>query len=254
MLVTPLQKLLATKAIALMPGLSTSERRVAVAIIDHFRREDGRCDPGIDRLAEELDIDRRTVLRSVHKLDRLEIVHKDRHQGRYRTNSYEPNWKRLDEIEREWRQRLSRTARKRGTNQPLHQGQNKASAGDGPVTQTCSLSLSEEPVASSTVSADSARLSEMKLSNGQARRALSKSVRRALQRMTSREAAEQSALQRWDADLREQDRALYGAIVNAIDDAAISAITAAEVRRRGGGLEYIVEHLEQLLAKGNGHG
>ena len=50
----PLDTLLAFKAIALMPKLSAAERRVAAAIVDHFRRGDGRCDPGVERLANLL--------------------------------------------------------------------------------------------------------------------------------------------------------------------------------------------------------
>jgi hypothetical protein len=59
--ITPLKTLLACKAIGLEPGLSSSARRVGCAIIDHFNRQNGRCDPSVPRLARLLKLHVRTV-------------------------------------------------------------------------------------------------------------------------------------------------------------------------------------------------
>ena len=46
----PSDSLLAHKAINLSDDLSGSEKRVAAAIIDHYNRKTGQCDPGLGLL------------------------------------------------------------------------------------------------------------------------------------------------------------------------------------------------------------
>ncbi len=52
--------LCAYKALNIAPGLSDTARRVAGAIIDHFNRRTGQCDPNIDRLVRMLEVNRAT--------------------------------------------------------------------------------------------------------------------------------------------------------------------------------------------------
>jgi DNA modification methylase len=54
--------LLAIKSISLVPDLNTNDRRVGAALIDHYNRHTGQCDPGIHRLTMLLNISRRTVI------------------------------------------------------------------------------------------------------------------------------------------------------------------------------------------------
>lgn len=254
MVVTPLEKLLAFKALVIAKGLSVSERRVAAALVDHFNGVSGRCDPSIDCLAEELDIDRRTVLRSVRKLNRLEIIFKDRHQGRHRTNSYEPNWPKLKAMLAGWRLGRRRNRRKEGATEPSpREGQSCPSSGDTADTQIYSRNLVQESICDVDIDEDDkSRLGETMLGGGQARRTLAKSHRGA-RSISSRESADQSALQRWQGDLLEHDANLFQAIVVAVDDTATEEITAAEVRRHGGGLEYILEHRADLVTRQGSH-
>lgn len=98
--------LLACKAIALAPELSSSARQVGCAIIDHFNRQTGQCDPSISRLAHLLGLGRRTILRAVEELDRHQIIRKVRHGGGSHRNRYEPDWPRLEELEGRWRKRM----------------------------------------------------------------------------------------------------------------------------------------------------
>jgi hypothetical protein len=70
---------IAHKTINLAEELSTAEKAVAGAIIDHVNRKDGRCDPGIDRIAMLTGLHRRTVIRAVDRLDRLHFIEKERH-------------------------------------------------------------------------------------------------------------------------------------------------------------------------------
>jgi hypothetical protein len=60
-----------------------------------------------------------------------------------------------------------------------------------------------------------------------------------------RPAAEAAALRRWSDDLLAEFPliAAYGAVVDAIDLPMQDTATAAEMKRRGGGLAYIVSEL-----------
>jgi GTP-sensing pleiotropic transcriptional regulator CodY len=63
--------LIAHKAISLASELSNSERRVAAAIIDHFNRRTGQCDPSLDCIAELIGMSRRTAIRATGRLQKL---------------------------------------------------------------------------------------------------------------------------------------------------------------------------------------
>jgi hypothetical protein len=70
MLVRAIDTLLAIKVIGLVPGLSTTDRRVASLLLEHYTRRTGQCDPGLERIARLLGVSTRTVIRSNHKLER----------------------------------------------------------------------------------------------------------------------------------------------------------------------------------------
>ena len=104
--VDSIDTLLAIKAIGLADGLGANDRRVAVSLIEHFRRRDGRCDPGLNRIAGLLGISVRTVIRCVHRLVAAGLVRKARHGGLGNRNSYHPNWERFGELEEAWRKKF----------------------------------------------------------------------------------------------------------------------------------------------------
>ncbi len=60
--------LFAHKALNIVPGPSANARRVAGAIIDHFNRKTGQCDPSVGRLARLLGVNRATVIRATNDL------------------------------------------------------------------------------------------------------------------------------------------------------------------------------------------
>lgn len=215
----PLDILLAFKAMAIMPDLSAAERRVAGAIVDHFNRRDCRCDPGIDRLADLLSLDRRTVLRSVARLHRLGLVAKKRHGGRLLRNSYEPVWERFRAFEAAWKACFNEnaTAKSPKTRPTSHLGSGE------PVTQTFRRNLSIEPV------------------QGQAGKERDeRAARSALQLMSSASAASVAAERRWGTDmLTELSSRDYIFAVESIDDSIRAEATAAEIRKHGDGLVVI---------------
>jgi predicted transcriptional regulator len=233
-----LDTLLAYKAIAIVAGLSASDRRVAGAILDHFNHKDGRCDPGIERLADLLDLHIRTVLRAVDELDRRGLILKDRHGGRSLRNNYEPNWSKFREIEAEWKTRFNANKTKSaatglsaGTRQEGHR------TGDGTVTQTFLSNLSPEPV------------------NGQAGKEKEQhrdfSTSRAPVRMWSQSssASWRSAAERqWNNELHRlygRDADIYGAIIDAIDEPLRNATTDIEMRKVGAGVPFLVDQLRK---------
>nr|MBA3727113.1 helix-turn-helix domain-containing protein [Armatimonadota bacterium] len=99
--------LLAHKAISLASELSNSEKRVAAAIIDHFNRRTGQCDPSLDCIAELIGMSRRTVMRATDRLQKLGFIRRTRHGGHYHRNSYEPVWSRFLQVEADWKGRRS---------------------------------------------------------------------------------------------------------------------------------------------------
>src|SRR4051812_48497456 len=99
MAVKGLDTLLAIKVINLVPDLRPSDRRVGVALIEHYNRRTGRCDPGLERIATLLSISTRTVIRSTERLHVMGLFHKVRHGGWSNRNSYKPNWVRFAELD-----------------------------------------------------------------------------------------------------------------------------------------------------------
>ena len=100
--VRPLDTLIAIKVINLMPGLRQNDRRVGATLIEHFNRRTGRCDPGLNRLAEMLGLCVRTVIRSTQRLETVGLFRKVRHGGYSNRNSYEPNWARIANSPKLW--------------------------------------------------------------------------------------------------------------------------------------------------------
>ncbi|WP_420413080.1 helix-turn-helix domain-containing protein [Roseibium sp.] len=84
--------LFAHKALGLMPDLSAATRRVAAAIIDHFNKRTGQCDPSIGRLMKLLKISRAAVIRATNELDGLGLIEKKSHGGKSHRTAYLPNW------------------------------------------------------------------------------------------------------------------------------------------------------------------
>src|SRR5580700_4547746 len=87
-----LDTILALKAICLTDKLNGTEKRIAVALLDHFNRTTGRCDPSYETLAELLGINRRTVGRGVTKIVKTRFFSMVRHGGIRNCNSYQPSW------------------------------------------------------------------------------------------------------------------------------------------------------------------
>jgi predicted transcriptional regulator len=98
--------LFAHKALNVLAGVTEATKRVAGAIIDHFNKRTGQCDPSIERLATLLGIDRATVLRATDKLHELGFIEKASHGGKAHRARYLPNWERFRTIVEDWDTRM----------------------------------------------------------------------------------------------------------------------------------------------------
>jgi predicted transcriptional regulator len=234
--VTPLDTLLAIKIMNLVPGLRPSDRRVGVTLIEHFNRRTGRCDPGVERIAELLGVCTRTVMRSTERLAAIGLFRKIRHGGYSNRNSYEPNWSRFAELEAGWKRQLQKKLLTRHSKMSLATRESCHFDGDTPVTQTYGANLQE---------LTSLRGYQSKLRVDP--RIDRTSVRPIASRMKPGDAALAAAERRWTDALYQCFKSLpvtYGEIIAAIDEPMQAAATEAEMCSRGAGFLYILRQLK----------
>jgi predicted transcriptional regulator len=232
MVVRRIDTLLALKAISLASRLKENDRRVAAALIEHFNRRTGQCDPGLKRIANLLGISTRTVIRSIHRLEAAGLFQKVRHGGHLNRNRYEPIWSRLREIEAEWCARFARSAQSRVTEmspagcQPCHIDS------DSSGVQTCRSNLMNE-TCSKGQKDEVGRVSSLLSST-------------TVGGTRSAEAARTEAERRWTEALHKQFAHLpvtYAEIIDCIDTPMREAANDAEIRWPGSGLLHILRQL-----------
>jgi hypothetical protein len=253
MLPGPLDTTIAHKVINLMPELSGTEKRIAAAIIDHFNRKTGQCDPGFKRIAWLLGISRRTVIRAISQIERTGILLKVRHGGHLQRNSYTPVWARFREFEAAWNARFN-TNRARRSHAKMSPGQCQVSPlpGDETVTQTLLTNHMNETCPSGSASAKLRPPSTLVGCKGQAKKEGSKTAQDYFAPsgpggQSPIEAALSAAERRWSSALHDQysvTPAVYGEIIGAIDPVMQAAATEAEMRRPGAGILYILNQLQ----------
>lgn len=231
----PLDTLLGFKALSLASGLNENDRRVGAVLLEHFNRKTGRCDPSIGRIARLLDIDTRTVIRSVRHLEDAGLLKKHRHGGHLNRNQYDPNWLKLSELEAAW------TARFKGFSSPTplssNQGHNGHLDSDPADTQTYpNKNLPKATCSESRPNGSNARLPIPQLSRAASRPGT----------IRSSTAVRSAAERRWNDQLvrRFASQPLaFADIVKGIDSAIQEAATDAELARSGAGFTYIMEAL-----------
>ena len=249
--------LMAHKAISLASELSNSEKRVAAAIIDHFNRRTGQCDPSLDCIAELIGMSRRTVIRATDRLQKLGFIRRIRHGGHYHRNSYEPVWSRFLQVEADWKGRRSaRRARLGAPKLSPYSGQSCHVGGDTAAPQTFpSNILKETSIGEAFLQRPDARGPQPDKRGS----AMEANLRpnppnpartyRPFGSMPSSTAARDAAERRWNSELTSHFRnqpSTYSRIVEAIDVSLMNAVTDAELSQRGSGLTRL---LDELLAR-----
>jgi hypothetical protein len=237
----------AIKAICLTDRLNGTDKRVALAILDHYNRRTGRCDPSRSTIGELLHITPRTVSRSLGRIAKANLFAVRRHGGHNNCNSYQPKWKIYRELEQVWKQRrrfhsgrFARQELSSSGGQPCHLPDDQA------VSQTSSTNIipstSSLTPRSDTEDADTRK----KLGNGSDDPI--RTSRFPLRPPPASEAARNSAERRWNRDLFQKfgrDGALYGMISDAIDRDLQSATTAAELKSPSSGLSFLLRKLAE---------
>jgi predicted transcriptional regulator len=239
MSVKALDSLLAIKIIGLMPDLRPSDRRVATLIIEHYNRRDGRCDPGIERLSSVLGLSRRTVFRSLKRLEVAGLIKRIRHGGYSHRNRYVPNWARLADLSRSWDERLKLAAKSRAADLSPFERHSSHVERDAGVTQTYKANLHNQTYRDS---------------RGSTHAPVPTTPRKAClaSPTSSGDAAAIAAERRWTNELQQRFGSkpiTYGEIIEAIDPQMQAAATQAEIKCRGAGYDYIARQLKLGVAR-----
>lgn len=246
-----LDLLIAFKVIGLSSLLSGTEKSIATAVLDHYNRKTGQCDPSIDTLAALVGVSRRSVQRAVNYLARYQLFHRYTHRGHFHRNQYAPNWAQFRKLETEWKHiRSVRNAQFAGKNLSPSRRQTCRLAGDKDVTQTCpSNQFKETFVAHSSSSSTSYALTGRKWPGKEAQCQTGKS-RAPFQAQQSRsfQAAHDAAERRWNLDLQNRYRdkpSVYARMIEALDAELQNNVTKAELGRRGSGVPFLLDELRR---------
>lgn len=238
----------AMKAIGLSEQLNGSDKRVALAILDHFNRRTCRCDPSRETIGKLLNVAPRTVSRSLFKLTKTGLFKISRHGGHYNCNSYQPNWRLYRELEEVWKKRRVACSRY-SRNQELapSTGRNCPPTADETVYQTNSSNSIPPTYLQGQQTTAQTDLSPKPSNAGERRLAAATSPRIKWDVVTSSsDAAKAAAEKRWNEDLLKtyaQDASLYGQIVEAMSVQLQERVTNAELQRRGSGLSFLIKEL-----------
>jgi Mn-dependent DtxR family transcriptional regulator len=241
--------LIAHKALNLSPALSGTDKRVGCAIVDHFNRKSGQCDPSIGRIARLLDISPRTVMRAVNRLERLGFIRKHRHGGHFHRNSYRPDWPRFRAEAEKWNARArARKAQPTAKSLSPCQGQTGHLASGQFVTQTLPINQSEETLTASMSSKDppGSILPIPKKEHSRPDAARRGRVASGSMPPRFRDVANDAAERRWTFELQSRfvsTPTTYAKVIDAITPMMHAAATDAELRKPGAGLFYILHQL-----------
>ncbi len=252
----PSDTFIAHKAINLSDDLSGTEKRVAAAIIDHYNRKTGRCDPSLDSIAKLLGVSRRTVIRAIGALVEKGYFHKTRHGGKFHRNSYLPIWSPFRAKETNWKERRAAASRTlASTETSPFQGQTCHLASDSDVTHTfLSNSLNKTSLAArlENESEEPNKAVVKALSREDSREVSYTAVRERfhVKSTSSRIAAVDAAERRWTTELTRlftKTPAVFAALIDKIDDTLRNAATALELQKPGSGLHFVLEELRDHL-------
>jgi len=234
MTIRRLDTLLALKAIVLARNLVDSDRQIGAALIEHFNRKTGQCDPSLERLSIIVSLSVRTVIRSRKRLVDAGLFKVARHGGYSSRNSYEPVWAKFKEICGAWDARLKTRSMSRVSPATRHDCHGDT---DIRVTQTYRDNLSKQTCSNGTTEQETSprspkdRIASLGTSS------------------PSRTAAER----RWSSALHARfatSPVTYGEIIELIDDDIRNAATDTELRHHGAGLDLILTRLRLHDRKG----
>ena len=251
---------IAYKVIGLSNKLSKYQKSVAAALVSHFNRRTGQCDPSVSRLSELLGGTERTVGRATEKLAAEGLFKKDIHGGYSYRNSYRPIWSRFHELNDQWDAscRRNSTASSRTEESALH-GQKCQTHPDKNVNQT-HINNPEKETQKTTAIVTGASSGEKNFFKEQGKgREITEprcptNVSNGSARSKAITAQRYAAERRWSIALRlafEGNPVGYAAAIDRIDDDLAERATDAECQRRNSGITFVLERLAELQLRPN---
>ena len=249
-------------ALNMIDGLSAGARRVGAALIGHFNRKTGRCDPSVERLAALLKVDRSTVLRATAELcsGKFGLFQKSSHGGKFNTASYQPCWEVFRSIVNDWEAEMKgdkpsenvaelRRTRSQGCDvngrkiatQTYSNNQFKKPIEAEPVE-----TQGEKPVSSERIEAPQG----LGKRNEQPRQRTMMLPLRGGKQLSHTQAARSGAERRWYGALQGLDGRLSMQIMQGLGERpdVYEAATEAELQRKGAGLSYALDALGSQLS------
>jgi hypothetical protein len=245
-------------ALHLAVGLSLSARRVGSAIIEHYNKRTGQCDPSIERLARMLGIDRATVMRATRELCQADgLFERVTHGGRSHRTAYLPRWDRLNMIVDDWDLRMKDGSAPTNVAKPRRsRSQNCDVEGRNIATQTDRRNRQKKPKAAVSLSDDGGeqpspphqRQGRKGLQSDGALPQRQGFLVQAIaggKGVSRTDAAEAAAVRRIIDPVRRSNSALAYRIDTEATPEMLAEATTIEVARRGAGLPHLVNALDE---------
>lgn len=255
--------LFAHKALGLMPDLSAATRRVAAAIVDHFNKRTGQCDPSIGRIMKLLKISRAAVIRATNELDELGLIEKKSHGGKSHRTAYSPNWPMFRAFVDDWDAGMKSGEGPAPTFETVSdlipsKSQSCDLRGLRNETQTNRKNPSKKPIEHCRVDkprTSNPNLSRTKDPKGHLKKEQEETEKyislppQGRQSLTRSEVARDKAQQRWEGDIMKQREAQKVAIVEWLTADRMDKVTDAEIDQPGGGLTFILGEMREALGR-----
>jgi hypothetical protein len=241
-------------AITLSP-VSGSCHRVAGALLDHFNRKTGQCDPSVETLARLLNIDAKTVKTATAQLCAAGLFKKSSHGGYGHRASYTPQWHEFDRLKRDWAaKRKGKDSQSNGAETPPSEddangaetppstGRKHPFKGGENAPQTNISNQSNKPIRPSQASYTAAD-NVVAMRPEQPSHGLWRGSKR--QSPSHSQVAREQAAKRWEIEIRTRcgSTEAYGRFLAWVDSEMSELATAAEMLRRGGGAQCLIERM-----------
>lgn len=246
----PPAAVIACKAI-MVAHLSSAAKAAAAAILEHLNWTNGRCDPGLHRIADVAGYSRSNVHAGITQLAEAGLLSVASYGSRSsHRNAYAFNWDELGRLYQVMALKL-----RPGPSRKQDGAQSRSQDSDLPEIRT--QTLTTNPEIEPLVRNSSSRAAQTQGNNRQAEKNEQRQRQLFLTHVvpggkadatTGRQqaAANAAAEARWDRDLRQRlSLEAYGSAVEAITPALQQAATEAELRKRGSGFDLLVSELSR---------
>ncbi|NTF69595.1 hypothetical protein [Rhizobium rhizogenes] len=252
----------ARRALGLCTGISGGALNVGFALLEHFNRKTGQCDPSVVRLATMLGLAEATIKRATKELcDVHKLFQKSSHGGLSNRASYRPNWGRMRSMIAAWDKRMVTGSPPESDEAKVSKvscstAQNRAVEGikNEPLTywnKPIGINLNTDGACGDMSFPDpdggetSPTSEPVESTKGLGKEPRGEPVAQ-LPRVVdgkNMRVAKEAAGRRWNSAMLRRGSGAYSRFVDWVTEAHSDTATAAEMRRRGDGERYLVEQM-----------